>query len=128
MSALLNEAQRLVEEAPAGTVSAWPRAAALLARQELEASLETFWGETVLGMTRAPARARMSCLRFYLHDEPLAADLTYTWTALTRATHHHPYELDPTRAEVLSLIEATRRITIGLNAELARRQAKTAVC
>lgn len=69
----------------------------------------------------------MSWLRFYLHDMPLAADLAYTWTAPTRATYHPPYEMDPTQAEVLSLIEATRRITKGLDAELARRQAKTVI-
>lgn len=119
MTDLLDEARRLVDEAPAGTVSAWPRAAALLTRQELEAALDTFWGKTVHGMTSMPARAQMSCLRFYLRDEALAPELAYTWAALTRATHHHPYELDPTRLELLALIDAARRIRQGLQAETA---------
>jgi hypothetical protein len=52
----------------------------------------------------------------YVDDPRLIADLGFTWQALTRATHHHPYELDPTREELASLLTATRRVTDELAA------------
>jgi hypothetical protein len=43
-------------------------------------------------------------------DRELATETRFTWYALSRATHHHPYELDPTREELSSLLRATRRL------------------
>ena len=40
---LVLEARRLLDETPAGTTSAWPRAAALLCRQALEDTLDALW-------------------------------------------------------------------------------------
>jgi hypothetical protein len=111
---LVDEARRLLDGAPAGTVSAWPRAAAVLARQQLEQALEDFWAARVPGMDYVNRRAQLSCLDGYLDNRQLAADLKYTWHALTRATHHHPYELDPTREELASLLTATQRVTAEL--------------
>lgn len=111
---LLDEARRLIDHTSAGTVSVWPRAAALLARQALEETLMQFWLRTAPGVEHLPMRAQLSCLRAYLAPPALAADLAFTWHALSRATHHHPYELDLTRDELSSLIAATRRL---VNAE-----------
>lgn len=118
MSDLVDEARRLLDETPAGTVSAWPRAGAVLGRMQLEQALEAFWTVRVPGMQHVHStRAQLSCLVAYVDDGALVADLTFTWQALTRATHHHPYELDPTREELATLLTATRRIT-GRLAEL----------
>jgi hypothetical protein len=114
---LVDEARRLLDDAPAGTVSAWPRAAAVLARQQLEHALETFWMAQVPDMVHVRnTRAQLSCLVGYVDDRRLIADVGFTWQALTRAMHHHPYELDPTREELASLLTATRRVTDELAA------------
>jgi hypothetical protein len=108
--ALLDEARRLIDDTSTATVSVWPRAAALLARQALEETLTRFWLGAAPGVERLPMRAQLSCLRAYHVPPQLAADVTFTWHALSRATHHHPYELDPTREELASLIAATQRL------------------
>jgi hypothetical protein len=52
-------------------------------------------------------RAQLNCARVYL-DRETAGQLSYAWHALSRATHHRPYELDPTREELESLLATTR--------------------
>jgi hypothetical protein len=108
--ALLAEARRLLDDTSTGTVSVWSRAAAMLARQALEETLRRYWLRTAPGVERLSMRAQLSCLRAYLTAPALAADVAFAWHALSRATHHHPYELDPTRDELSSLIAATQRL------------------
>lgn len=105
---LLTEAQRMLNEASTATVALWPRAAALLARQALEEALRRYWAEHAPGVERLNMRAQLMCLRAYLPSAELARDVTFTWHALSRATHHHPYELDPTRDELSSLLTTAR--------------------
>ena len=45
-------------------------------------------------------RAQLICLRTYLGDAELAARAGHAWSALSRACHHHPYELAPTAWEL----------------------------
>jgi hypothetical protein len=45
-------------------------------------------------------RTQLICLRSYLEDAPLAARTSHTWSALSRACHHHAYELAPTSTEL----------------------------
>jgi hypothetical protein len=114
---LVHEARRLLDEAPSGTVSAWPRAAAVLARMQLEQAIRTFWEDRVPAMVYVRSmRAQLSCLVGYVDDPRLVADIAFTWQALTQATHHHPYELDPTREELASLVSTTERVTDELEA------------
>jgi hypothetical protein len=45
----------------------------------------------------------------YLGDADLAARAGHAWSALSRACHHHPYELAPTAAELqgwLAVVDA----------------------
>lgn len=93
----------MLDEPDPSTVSAWARAAALLARQALEAALASFWRARVPGVESLNMRAQLNCARVYL-PAATAADLSYAWHALSRATHHHPYELDPTREELNTLL------------------------
>ena len=119
MTDLLSEAERLLDETPAGTASAWPRAAALLGRQSLEGELTRFWWRHAPGVERVPMRAQLACLRFYAPPD-VGSDVSFTWHALSRATHHHPYDLDPTREELASLLAATRRLVALLRASSGR--------
>ena len=116
---LLAEARRMLDESPPGTVSAWPRAAAVLARQALEAAITDLWHAREPSIVGASMRAQLACLRSWVtHD--LAAETAWTWHALSHATHHHAYELDPTREELASLVASAARATAGLNAAAGR--------
>ena len=44
-------------------------------------------------------RAQLLCLGTYTDDD-LADRISYAYTELTRACHHHPYELSPTAGEI----------------------------
>jgi hypothetical protein len=54
-------------------------------------------------------RAQLACLSAYAAPD-LARELAFTWHALSHATHRHAYELDPTREELASLIDAAERL------------------
>jgi hypothetical protein len=114
---LLAEAQRMLDETSFATVAVWPRAVALLARQALEDALRSYWAEKAPGVERLNMRAQLTCLRSYLPSADLAHEVTFTWHALSRATHYHAYELDPTREELASLVAATRRLVAEVAAE-----------
>jgi hypothetical protein len=45
-------------------------------------------------------RTQLICLRSYLEDPRLAARVGHAWSALSRACHHHAYELAPTSGEL----------------------------
>jgi hypothetical protein len=101
---LLNTARALVERPGMGTRGLWPRASALLARQSLEVALKTYWSAVAPGAEEASMRAQLLCLERYL-SPGVARQAHQVWTALSRASHHHAYELQPTREELLSWID-----------------------
>lgn len=110
-------ARSLLESAPPGTASAWPRAAAVLARQDLEAALDAYWARTAPSvLVSTSMRIQLDCLRVLLGDPVLAADVAFTWHGLSRATHHRPYELDPTKAELVWLVDAAERAVSEITA------------
>ena len=43
------------------------------------------------------------------HTPSMAAEGHATWSLLSRACHHHPYDLQPSRDEVLAWIDAAER-------------------
>jgi hypothetical protein len=106
---LLQAARQLLDDAHPGTVSAWSRASALLTRQALECALDGYWARHLAGAERLSMRAQLACAETYLGAE-IAGDLAYSWHALSSATHHRPYEMDPTREELASLISVSERV------------------
>lgn len=106
----------MLDEPDSQTVSAWSRAAALLARQALETALADYWRSRAPGVEDINMRAQLNCARLYLAPG-LAGDLSYAWHALSRATHHHPYELDPTREELANLLAQCDALLEALNVE-----------
>jgi hypothetical protein len=82
------------------TAGLWPRASALLARQALEAAVHRLWEHRTLDLQGCSMRVQLICLRTYLGDVDLAARTGHAWSALSRACHHHAYELAPTAAEL----------------------------
>jgi hypothetical protein len=99
---LLEMADRLLRRADPGTAGLWPRASAMLALQALEAGLCGLWESRAMDLRGCSMRTQLICLRSYLEDAPLAARAGHAWSALTRACHHHPYELGPTAGELQS--------------------------
>lgn len=117
---LLASARGLVARASAGTTGLWPRASALLARQALEVALRTFWSLKARGTEECSLRAQLLCLGRFLADEPLARRAHLAWAALSRACHHHPYDLPPTQEELLAwcdtvgeVVARTERVVWG---------------
>lgn len=105
---LLAQARELMSRATPGTRGLWPRAAALLARQALETALDDYWQARRLPIGREVGRrAQFICLREYAPaaEKELAGRLHHAWTALSRACHHHGYELAPTAGELLGWME-----------------------
>lgn len=97
---LLEMARGLLRRADPATAGLWPRASALLARQALEAGVRELWARRELALQGCPMPAQFICLRTYLGDAELAARAGHAWSALSRACHHHAYELAPTAGEL----------------------------
>jgi len=93
---LLAAAQRLLDRPDAKTAGIWPRAAALLARQALDA----YWRSKGLKLATLGTKPQLICLQAYFADRSLAGRASHAWSALTQACHHHPYELPPSHGEL----------------------------
>jgi hypothetical protein len=102
---MLAMAKQLLARADADTAGVWPRAAALLARQALEQGLDAYWSERGMPLQFFGTRQQLICLREYIGDDVLAGRACHAWSSLTRACHHHPYELPPGHAELERSLE-----------------------
>jgi hypothetical protein len=103
---LLDSARDLMQRPGASLDGIWPRAAALLARQALEAAMAELRAANrqAAGLSAATMRSQELCLTAYL-DPATASRITYLLAALSRACHYHPYELAPTAAELTSWLD-----------------------
>lgn len=110
---LLEAARVLLTRPDAKARGFWPRAAAHLCRQALEASLQQWWKLRLPGMESASMRAQLACLPTYLKNDELAGRIAYTWSGLSNACHHHTYELAPTSAELEGWISAVLSFVIA---------------
>jgi len=72
----------------------------------MEQTVRTFWEALpdTAGLAFAAMRSQLICLPFYL-DVATADQVTYTWAALSRACHYHPYELAPIATELTGWID-----------------------
>ena len=107
---LLAMAEGLLRRADPTTAGLWPRASALLALQALEASVLRLWQRRALDLEGCSMRTQLICLRSYLEDAKLAARTGHAWSALSRACHHHAYELGPTAGELQSWFSVVREL------------------
>jgi hypothetical protein len=80
------------------------RAAAVVARQALETLVHRATDELVPGMFRPSMRSRLILLR-ELGDSEKGRIAKLAWDGLSRACHHHAYELQPSEMEVRALVE-----------------------
>ena len=84
------------------------RAAALLARTALELAVDARLAAEGAGIEKAGMRAKLVCLRALASD--IADDAAVAWAGLSRACHHHAYELAPTAGETRHLADLVERV------------------
>lgn len=113
---LIEMADGLLRRADPATAGLWPRVSALLALQALEAGVERLWQLQALEFQGCSMRTQLICLRSYLADAPLAARTGHAWSALSRACHHHPYELGPTAGELQSWFSVVNELISAASA------------
>lgn len=120
---LLAMADGLLRRADPTTTGLWPRASALLALHALEASLLRLWESRSLDLQGCSMRTQLICLRSYLEDAKLAERTGHAWSALSRACHHHAYELGPTAGELRSWFSVVSELVqrVGPSSETAAR-------
>ena len=115
-SELLDAANELLERPDLSLVGAWPRAVALLGRQALEGGLDGFWEAEFANMKYASRRTQTLCLEQYVRDRSLTDGIRQSWAELTRACHHHPFELSPTAAELKNWLAEVEGLVSRLSA------------
>ena len=118
---LLTAARGLMLRPDAPTAGIWPRAAALLTRQAIEAAMGELWAakHQAADLSGATTRSQLLCLTAYL-DRGTASRAAYLFAALSRACHYHPYELAPTAAELLGWLDETTQIVTQLQEAVNR--------
>jgi hypothetical protein len=116
---LLDAARTVVRRQ--GLAGARERAAALLARQALEAAVAGTLRARAPGAEGASAHAQLLCLPTYAPTEP-ALEARYLWSVLSRACHHHPYELAPIPAELDEWIRGVERVAQAIAPATAGRE------
>ena len=83
-----------------GGIGSWQRAAALLARQGIEAAMTELWELRAPAMKDVSARCQLLCLGSFLRDAELAGRVHVAWEGLSRACHVRVYDLPPTVTEL----------------------------
>jgi hypothetical protein len=102
---LVSAARDLIHIDDPQTAGLWPRAAALLGRQAIEAAMEDLWLLSAPGLEDTSAKCQLLCLSHFLGDPDLAGRVHATWQGLTRSCHIQIYELAPTAAELEGWLE-----------------------
>ena len=112
-AALLDYAEQALDGA-FGLGARGPRTAALLARCALESWLEELsaeWCSAAAGY--GPTTTSKLVVLATRRGVDVGERAQRVWHALSRAVHHHAYELQPSLAEVRHLVEQVRALSPG---------------
>jgi hypothetical protein len=93
-------ADRILKEPELVKDGAWPRACTWLIRLALEHSLDDFWAAQNPAMSEVNSRRAQLLTLTRTIDGDLGHHATSLWHTLSRAAHHHAYELAPTGPEL----------------------------
>jgi cytochrome c5 len=110
---LLALAREVQQSSKRELVGVWPRAVAFLTRQALEEAVAEVLAIRAAGAEQCAARAQLLCLSTYAPTNA-AHEAAYLWSVLSRACHHHSYELAPTTVELQRWMEAVERLIDSL--------------
>jgi hypothetical protein len=117
---LLEAADELLAKPIEALAGRWPRAVAILTRQAIEGLLFDLWRATSPGVEAASSRAQFLVLRGRI-EPAVALEAEFAWAALSRACHHHPYELVPTASELGGWLDAADTLDQHVRRRLAAR-------
>jgi hypothetical protein len=113
---LLDTASGLLTQPSPSMRRCWPRACASLTRVALEQALREYWQWKASSLVGRPMRHQLLALLVFADTEIAAISLSARH-GLSRAVHHHTYELPPTAAE----LEGWNHDVATLLARLARK-------
>jgi len=117
---ILAAARQLLDRPDSGTSGVWSRAAALLGRQAFELGLDDHWRSRGVPLASLATRPQLICVASYLPNRDIAARATHAWSALSRACHHHPYELAPNPGELRAWLVAVDEVLAAMAAPAAQ--------
>lgn len=106
-------ADRLLQDPGLMEPGVWPRACTWLIRLALEHAVDDFWAARRPEVAAASRRAQLLTLTRTV-DADLGRRGTELWHVLSRAAHHHAYELAPTAAELREWHGEVRGVVGGL--------------
>jgi hypothetical protein len=110
----LDTVDRLLSGSVTDAGGLWSRATAWILRIALEQSVDELWLRTAPALARCPMRAQLIALRAFAGVE-VAAQVAALWAALSRAAHHHDYELAPSVTDLRRWREQTVAIAAALS-------------
>ncbi|WP_327109875.1 hypothetical protein OHB12_18660 [Nocardia sp. NBC_01730] len=110
----LDTVDRLLAGSVTDAGGLWSRATVWILRIALEQCVDELWMRLAPALIRCPMRAQLIALRAFAGPE-VAARVAALWAALSRAAHHHDYELAPSVTD----LRRWREQTVALAAELA---------
>lgn len=91
----------------------WPRCTAWLIRLALEHAMNQLWTASHPEMAQCPMRAQLLTLGAVV-DTDTQHRVSELWRTLSRAGHHHHYELSPTTAELRRWLAEARILVTRL--------------
>ena len=95
----LDAADLLLNQPPSTMRRCWQRACACLTRLALERALLDYWQQVAPSVAGRVMRHQLLALSTFATAEAALAARS-SWYGLSRAMHHHTYELAPTVAEI----------------------------
>ena len=116
----LAEVDRLMAAPARGTRGLWPRASAWLLRLALESALDDYWTDNApaIGACRN-RRSQILMLSRYVGAAG-ARRVAMLWWSLSRAGHHHSYELALTAGELKHLHAEVREVVLFLQPKVVK--------
>ena len=120
----LGVARDLVSGGRADYSGPWSRTAAVLGRLVIEEALRSFWQLRAPGLERCSTHAQLLCLGEYVRDRTLVQATAAAWADLSRACHHHPYELVPTASELDSWLAVAGEFVAEVDRQIAASNRK----
>jgi hypothetical protein len=110
----LAEVERLLVAPARGTRGLWPRASAWLLRLALESALDDYWTKTAPAVAACPSRRSQNLMLSRYIGATAARRVAMLWWSLSRAGHHHSYELALTAGELTHLHAEVREVVLFL--------------
>ncbi len=87
----------------------WSRATVWLLRIAIEQAIDQLWWQVAPPLARCSMRAQLLALEPYT-GPPTAGRIAALWATLSRAGHHHDYELPPALIELRGWYDETVRL------------------